>query len=110
MRTFWGRLGILLPIYRLVGNGLTDRDIARELDLTEDKVENCIFWMLHFLELSNRLELVQHACSAAQQTSGIYHLDIAYRSQTGIRSAPTEFAPQTCVTSASPVYSAARKY
>ena len=111
MRTFWGRLGILLPIYRLVGQGLTDRDIASELNLTEDKVENCISWMLHFLELSNRLELVQHACSAAQQTSGAYHLDIAtHGSKTGLRSAPTEFVPQTCVTSASPVYSAARKY
>jgi hypothetical protein len=111
MRTFWGRLGILLPIYRLVGQGLADRDIASQLNLTEDKVENCISWMLHFLELSNRLELVQHACNAAQQTSGAYHLDIAtHRLKTGLRSAPTEFAAQTCVTSASPIYSAARKY
>ena len=111
MRTFWGRLGILLPIYHLVGQGLTDRDIASQLNLTEDKVENCISWMVHFLELSNRLELVQHACSAAQQMSGAYHLDIAtHGSKTGLRSAPTEFAPQTCVTSANPVYSAARRY
>jgi hypothetical protein len=110
MRTFWGRLGILLPIYHLVGHGLTDKDIASELNLTEDRVENCVSWMVHFLELSNRLELVQHACSAARQTSGAYHLDIAsHGSKTGLRSAPTEFAPQSCVTSASPVYSAARK-
>jgi len=58
MGTFWGRLGILLRIYRLVGDGLTDRDSASELNLTEDKVENCISWMLRFLDLSNRLELV----------------------------------------------------
>jgi hypothetical protein len=111
MRTFWERLGILLPIYRLVGQGLTDTDIASELSLTEDRGENCISWMLHFLELSNRLELVQHACSAARQTSGAYHLDIAtHGSKTGLRSAPTEFAPQTCMTSPSRVYLAARKY
>lgn len=111
MRTFWGRLGILLPIYRLVGQGLTDREIASQRDLTEDKVESCISWILYFLELSNRSELVQHACSAALQTSGTYHLDIAtHRSETGLRSAPTEFVPQTCMTSASPIDSAARKY
>jgi hypothetical protein len=111
MRTFWGRLGILLPIYRLVGEGLTDGDIAGELNLTKDKVENCISWMLHFLELRDRLELVQHACSAAQQTSGAYHLDMAiHGSKTSLRPAPTQFASQTCVTSASPVHSAARKY
>ena len=111
MRTFWGRLSILLPIYRLVGQGLTDTDIASELNLADDKVENCISWILHFLELSNRSELVQHACSAAQQTSGAYHLDTAtHRSKTGLRSAEIEFVPPTCVTSASPIYSAARKY
>lgn len=107
MRTFWGRLGILLPIYRLVGQGMTNTDIASELNLTQEKVENCISWTLHFLELSDRLELAQHACGAAQQTSGAYHLDMAIH---GSRSAPTQFASQTCVTSASPVHSAARKY
>ncbi len=111
MRTFWGRLGILLPIYRLVGQGLTDKEIASQLHLADDKVKNCIAWMLHFLELDDRLELVQHACSAAQQTSGAYHLDIAtHRSKTGLRPEPTEVVPPTRVTSASPIYSAARKY
>ena len=73
MRNFWERLGILLPIYRLVGRGLSDRDIANELNLTEGKVKSCISWMLRFLKLTNRLELVQHACSAAQQMSGTYY-------------------------------------
>jgi hypothetical protein len=110
MRNFWGRLGIRLPSYHLVGSGVTDKDVASQLNLTDDKVENCISLMLQFLELSNGLELVQRACSAARQMSGAYHLDIAtHGSKTGLRSAPTEFATQTCVTSASPVYSAARK-
>jgi hypothetical protein len=111
MRTFWGRLGILLPIYRRVGQGLTDKEIASQLNLADDKVKSCIAWLLHFLELSDRLALVQHACSAAQQRSGAYHLDTAtHRSKTGLRSAEIEFVPPTCVTSASPIYSAARKY
>ena len=79
MRNFWERLGILLPVYRLVGRGLSDSEIANELNLTECKVETCISWMLRFLKLTNRLELVRHACSAAQQMSGTYHLDLAIR-------------------------------
>jgi hypothetical protein len=91
MRTFWERLGILRPIYRLVGQGLTDEEIASELNLTEGKGENCISWMLRFLKLRNRLELVQHACSAAQQTSGAYHLEFAtHSSKIGPRSAPQD--------------------
>jgi len=91
MRTFWERLGILLPIYRLVGQGLTEGEIASELNLTEDKMENCISWMLRFLELRGRLELVQHACSAAQQTSGAYHLEFpTHSSKIGPRSAPQD--------------------
>jgi len=49
MRTFWARLGILLPIYRPLGNGLTDTDIAGELNLTEDKVEKLRFLDVMFL-------------------------------------------------------------
>jgi hypothetical protein len=77
MRTFWERLGILLPIYRLVGQGLTEGE-------------------LHFLDVAffgtqGRLELVQHACSAAQQTSGAYHLEVAtHRSKIDPRSAPQD--------------------
>jgi DNA-binding NarL/FixJ family response regulator len=51
MRNFWERLGMLLPVYRLVGRGLSDSEIANELNLTECKVETCISWMLRFLKL-----------------------------------------------------------
>ena len=61
MRNFWERLGIPLPVYRLVGRGMNDSEIANELNLTEGKVETCISCRLVFLELSNRLELVRHA-------------------------------------------------
>jgi hypothetical protein len=58
--------------------------LANELNLTEGKVESCIFWMLRFLKLTNRLELVRHACGAAQQVSGTYHLELATRSSKAI--------------------------
>lgn len=95
MRNFWERLGILLPIYRLVGRGLSDSDIANELSLTEGKVESCISRMLRFLTLTKRVELVQHACSAAQQVSGTYHLGLAtLNPKSDLRSAPTAFPTQ----------------
>jgi DNA-binding CsgD family transcriptional regulator len=47
------------PIYRLLGDGLNDDDIAVKLNLTEVKVQGCIAWIVHFLELKNRQELVQ---------------------------------------------------
>ena len=78
MRNSWERLGSLLPVYRLVGKGMSGSEIANELHLTEGKVETCISWMLRFLKLSNRLEL-RHACGAGQQMSGIYYLDLAIR-------------------------------
>lgn len=99
MRNYWERLGILLPVYRLVGRGLSDSEIANELNLTEGKVETCISWMLRFLKLTNRLELVRHACSAAQQMSGTYHLDLATRGSTSDpRPAAAALATGTCVT------------
>jgi DNA-binding NarL/FixJ family response regulator len=64
MRSFWEQTGILGPIYRLRGQGLNDGDIAAKLDLTEAKVQGCIAWFAHFLELKDRQELVQYASLA----------------------------------------------
>ena len=65
MRSFWEQTGVLGPIYRLLGQGLNDNEIAVKLDLTEAKVQGCIAWIVHFLELKNRQELVQYASVAA---------------------------------------------
>jgi DNA-binding NarL/FixJ family response regulator len=58
MHSLSKQAGILGPIYRLVGEGMNDGDIAAELDLTEAKVRGCIAWIVHFLELKSRQELV----------------------------------------------------
>jgi hypothetical protein len=65
MRSFWEQTGVLGPIYRLVRKGLNDDDIAVELDLTEAKVRGCVAWIVRFLELKNRQELVLYASTAA---------------------------------------------
>ena len=61
MRVFWERTGVLGPIYRLAGQGLSDVDIAIKLNLTEIKVQECVAWILHFLKLTDRIELMRYA-------------------------------------------------
>jgi hypothetical protein len=65
MRCFWEQTGALGPIYRLLGQGLNDGDIAEKLNLTELNVQSCIAWTLHFLKLKDRQELVVYASAAA---------------------------------------------
>jgi DNA-binding NarL/FixJ family response regulator len=65
MRCFWEQMGVLGPIYRLLGQGLNDGDIAGKLNLTEARVQSCIAWTVRFLNLKNRQELVFHASAAA---------------------------------------------
>ncbi len=64
MRVFWEELGVLGPIYRLVGQGVSDADIANKLNLAEPNVQSCIAWTLHFLGLTDRNELVRYASIA----------------------------------------------
>ena len=63
MQVFWEKAGILGPVYRLAGKGLSNREIATRLDITETKVEGCVSWILRFLKFGDRLELVEYASS-----------------------------------------------
>ena len=65
MRVFWEQTGALLPIYHLAGQGLSDCDIAKKLSITELKVQSCIAWLLHFLKMSDRNQLIAYASPAA---------------------------------------------
>ena len=66
MQVFCERLEVLAPIYRLLGQGVSDRDIAVKLRLSEVTVQSCIVWISHSLKLPNRAELVLHAFNAAE--------------------------------------------
>jgi DNA-binding NarL/FixJ family response regulator len=63
MRSFWEQSGVLGPIYRLLGRGLNNEDIGATLNITQERVEGCIAWLLHFLTLKNRQDLVLYASS-----------------------------------------------
>lgn len=70
MRAFWEKVGVLGPIYRLVAQGFSDRDIAEKLGLTEVKVQECVIWIVHFLGFTSRIELFRYAATPAVSEAG----------------------------------------
>jgi DNA-binding NarL/FixJ family response regulator len=50
-----------MSVVRLVAEGRTNRDIARELNLSEHTVRNYLFRIFNKLGTSNRLELALYA-------------------------------------------------
>jgi hypothetical protein len=61
LRVYWEQIGVLGPIYRLVGKGLNDLEIADILNIPEVKVRDCISWMLKSFDMSDRLDLVRRS-------------------------------------------------
>ena len=54
MRIFWEKTGVLLPIYRLAGQGFSEAEIASKVNTAERDVHSCIAWLLRFLNLADR--------------------------------------------------------
>lgn len=73
LRAFWEQVGLLGPVYHLAGQGFSDCDIAKRLNLTEPRFQACVAWISHFLGLTNRGELIRHtaAPTATYQGSGV---------------------------------------
>jgi orotate phosphoribosyltransferase-like protein len=61
------RTGVLGPIYRLVGRGLNDQDIAKELNIPKSTVHDCISAMLKSFDMPDRLDLVRHASATSRR-------------------------------------------
>lgn len=61
MQVFCEKVGILGPVHRLAGQGLSDVEIAKKLGITELKVEGCVAWILHFLRFTEWTELLRYA-------------------------------------------------
>ncbi len=70
MRVFWEKTGVLYPIYCLVGRGWNNDEIAAKLHTSELTVQSCIAWILNFLGLRSRGELVQHAAHLGGPLAG----------------------------------------
>ncbi len=61
MRVQWEQRGLLLPVYRLAADGWSDAQIAERLNVVEPHIQDCMRWLLHFLNLTNRHQLCTHA-------------------------------------------------
>jgi DNA-binding NarL/FixJ family response regulator len=64
MQVFWEKIGILGPVYRSIGRGLSDSEIANDLDITDERVHECIDWIQHFLHCKDRNEVARDAATA----------------------------------------------
>ena len=81
MRVHWEKLGILGPVYRLVGQGFSDYDVGDKLNVAENNGRRCIAWLLRFDSHASRTELIRDAspvpksanskpeCAAAKEAS-----------------------------------------
>jgi hypothetical protein len=84
MRAFWEKVGVLGPVYRLVGQGFSDRDIAEKLCLSEVRVQECVIWILHFLGLTSRIELFRYAATPAVGEAGTAAGQVPFRISSGL--------------------------
>ena len=64
MRVHWEKVGILGPVYGLVGRGFSNDEIAGQLNISEDKARQCIAWLVRFCGYSSRAELALEALAA----------------------------------------------
>ena len=62
---FGKKTGVLLPIYRLAGQGFSEAEIASKVNTAERDVHSCIAWLLRFLNLADLGQLIQYASRRA---------------------------------------------
>ena len=79
MRVFWEKVGLLGPVYRLVCQGFSDRDIAEKLNLTEVRVQDCVAWMLIFLGFTDRTELIRYAAPTLVRAAAVVDPPLQFR-------------------------------
>jgi hypothetical protein len=77
MLCHWEKLGVLGPIYELIGQGMSDQEIAAKLNFTEVTVRGCTSWLIHLLEYENRADLVLCASPTQHGTWGLGSTHIA---------------------------------
>ena len=57
MRVHWKKLEILGPVYRLIGRGFSNNEIAGKLNISEESVRRCVDWLSRFGSHYSRAEL-----------------------------------------------------
>jgi Bacterial regulatory proteins, luxR family len=70
MRIYCERMGVLGPVYHLLGLGLSDIEIAKRLHVSELTVQNCCVWLMHRVGAHSRADLAADAAPAAFHNPG----------------------------------------
>jgi hypothetical protein len=70
-RSHWEKMGVVAPVYKLAGQGLSDRAIALSLNLSENTVYECIAYLVRRLKCQTRAELVLYASPSPKGTWNI---------------------------------------
>jgi hypothetical protein len=65
MRPLSENPGVCCPIYRLAGEGLSDSDVAKRLNVTEPIVHEGVRRVLDFLGFTDRNQLVDYYSNAS---------------------------------------------
>jgi DNA-binding NarL/FixJ family response regulator len=58
-------------VVRLLGEGMQNREIAQELDLSEHTVKNYLFHIFDKLGVSSRVELILYAANGSKEVQGV---------------------------------------
>jgi hypothetical protein len=58
MRCYWEQIGILGPTYRMLARGWSNEAIATHLGRSDEVIDHCVQWILGFLKIRTRAELV----------------------------------------------------
>lgn len=74
MRVHWEKLGILGPVYGLVGRGFSNHEISSKLNVPEDSVRRCVEWLMRFGGYSCRAELTLEAFAAIPRDGEHQHV------------------------------------
>ena len=57
MKVHWKKFGILGPVYRLIGRGFSNDEIAGKLNISQENVRRCVDWLTRFGPDYSRAEL-----------------------------------------------------
>jgi hypothetical protein len=67
-RSHWEKMGILAPVYRLISLGVSDHQIAVQLNITENTVYGCTGYLMDRLKCRSRAELARYASPQREET------------------------------------------
>ena len=83
MRCYWEQIGVLGPTYRLLGRGWSNHEIAKYLGRTDEVIDSCVKWILRFIGIGTRAELVSRSAGQHLLMGSMVAVPVTTRSGRG---------------------------